>query len=85
MQKIIVHIEGMMCVNCAKHVVESVKKVSGVKSVEASHENKQAVITAKDGVKIEDIKQAVTELGYSVTDVSVEEAEKKGLFGRLKK
>lgn len=85
MQKITLGIEGMMCANCAKHVVEAVEKVPSVTRAEASHEAKQAVVTAKDGVDVEAIKTAVSELGYTVTSVTAEEQKKKGLFGMFKK
>ena len=85
MQRIVVGIEGMMCVKCSGHVVDAVKKISGVKNVEASHEAKQAIIRAKDNVDTDAIRNAITELGYSVTSFSSETEENHGLFSIFKK
>lgn len=85
MKKMVVKIEGMMCEKCAAHVVEALKKIPGVKTAEASNKDKQAIVTAKDNVTDSDVTAAVAEAGYTVTELTEENIEKKGLFSFLKK
>lgn len=54
-----VMIEGMKCEGCEKHMEEALSKISGVKSVKASHVNKNAVVKSKDGISEEEAKKAV--------------------------
>lgn len=85
MQKIMVEIDGMMCANCAKHVVEALNSLAGVKSAEASHEQKNAVVVAKDNVSLELVRGTITGLGYTVTDITTEPMEKPSFFSFFKK
>ena len=62
-------IEGMMCQNCVRHVMNALKGLSGVEDVSVSLEEKKAVVTASDNVTEEMLVNAVTEEGYKVTGV----------------
>ena len=59
-------VEGMMCNNCKAHVEKALLAVKGVKSAEASLENKNVVVAVKDSVSEETLKKAVTDAGYKV-------------------
>ena len=59
-------VEGMMCNNCKAHVEKALLSVKGVKSVEASVENKSVSVVAKASVTEDSLKSAVTAAGYKV-------------------
>lgn len=59
-------VEGMMCNNCKAHVEKALLSVKGVKSVEASVENKSVTVVAKTSVSEDSLKSAVTAAGYKV-------------------
>lgn len=68
MEKII-NIEGMSCMNCAHHVEEGLKAVSGVHSVKVDLAAKTASVCAMDNVSDEALKAAVEDAGYEVTAI----------------
>ncbi len=70
--KKLLHIEGMMCQMCVKHVTRALQNISGVGEVDISLENKTAVVTLKTAVADEVLAEAVTEAGYIVTGVEAE-------------
>ena len=57
-------VEGMMCNNCKAHVEKALLGVKGVKSVEASVENKNVSVTVKESVGEDTLKAAVVAAGY---------------------
>ena len=59
-------VEGMMCNNCKAHVEKALLGVKGVKTAEASVENKNVVITVKESVSEDALVSAVTAAGYKV-------------------
>ena len=59
-------VEGMMCNNCRAHVEKALLSVKGVKSVDASLENKTVTVTAKESVDLATLKSAVSTAGYKV-------------------
>ena len=71
MSKKILHVEGMMCNNCAKHVREALEKVAGVASVEVDLAAKTASVTLNANAEVsdEDLKNAVLEQDYDVTGI----------------
>ncbi len=69
--KIIVHIDGMCCEHCAKRVEEKLATAKNVISVDVKLKKNLAVIRSREEVDIEEIKQLVTDAGY--TFVSVEQ------------
>lgn len=62
-------IEGMMCSHCTGRVEKALKETAGVKDVTVSLEEKNAVVTAEESVTAEQLKAAVTDAGYEVTNV----------------
>ncbi len=63
-----IQIEGMMCAHCRKHVSEALNAIDGV-SAEVSLEEKAAYVTLTKEISNEALKQAVTDAGYTVTDI----------------
>ena len=62
-------IEGMMCQNCVRHVMNALKAVDGVEDVAVSLEEKKATVTASEKVTEEALKSAVTGEGYTVVGI----------------
>ena len=67
--KKILHVEGMMCQNCARHVREALEAVSGVSGVEVQLEAKTASVTCADSVSDAALSGAVDEAGYEVKGI----------------
>ena len=67
--KKIIHVEGMGCQNCVKHVKEALENLDGVDKAEVSLEKNSAVITLSKDVSDEAIKSAVDEAGYDVSKI----------------
>ncbi len=59
-------VEGMMCAHCKAHVEEACKGVKNVENAEASLENKEVVVTYKDTVSLDELKEAIIKAGYEV-------------------
>ena len=59
-------IEGMMCANCQAHVQKALEGVAGVTQVVVSLEDKNATVTADDGVAEQTLIDAVAASGYTV-------------------
>ena len=66
MEKITLHVEGMMCMHCVKHVEDALKKVDGVKIVDVSLDKKEAIIEGENLNKEELIK-AIVASGYQAS------------------
>lgn len=62
-------ITGMTCQHCVRHVNTALSEVEGVSNVKVSLENKEAVIDVTATVSLEALKDAVKEVGYTVTDI----------------
>lgn len=65
-----VKIEGMMCGHCEAHVKKALEALPDVTAVTADHTARIAVITSTAPVKVEAVKKAVEDAGY--TFVSME-------------
>ena len=61
------HVEGMMCQNCVKHVTKALEGVSGVLGANVSLEEKSATVTLSEDVPDNDLIAAVVEEGYEAT------------------
>ncbi|GBC81588.1 Copper chaperone CopZ [bacterium HR10] len=62
-----IEIRGMDCAGCAVNVEQALKRLPGVKSVEASYEKGQAVVEYDPAkVRTEQLKAAIDRLGYKV-------------------
>jgi cation transport ATPase len=61
-----IEVEGMMCNNCKAHVEKAILAIKGVKSAEASVENKNVTVVAKESLSEDSIRSAITSAGYKV-------------------
>lgn len=62
---VIIEVEGMTCEGCASHIDETLKKLKGVISAEASYKNKNVkVVYNPNQITLEKIKNAINEIGY---------------------
>lgn len=69
MKKLKLSIEGMHCASCASNIEKSLKKVSGVKEANISLMLKKGTIEAEDSVSEDELKKAVSKVGYKVAKV----------------
>lgn len=63
-------IEGMMCGHCEMAVKKALEALADVESAEVSHEKGNAVITLKEQVSDEILREAVTDAGYEVKEIT---------------
>lgn len=85
MIKYIFEVEGMMCSNCEKHAVESVKKAISQAKITASHQDKKVEVISNNEIDESLVVSAIEGRGYTVKGVKKEEVKKKGLFSFFKK
>ena len=65
--KTTVKIAGWHCAGCAEETAEAIKKVKGVKSVDADFDKNEVVVAYDDSkVKPADFEKAVKKSGYNV-------------------
>jgi len=69
MKKVKLSISGMHCASCASNIERGLKKLEGVKEISVSAITNKAFMDIEDFVKKEDIKKAVTKVGYKVVDI----------------
>ena len=62
-------IEGMMCGHCEARVKKTLEAIAGVESAAVSHENGTAVVTLKEVLADDVLKNAVEAQGYKVVSV----------------
>ena len=62
-----IYIEGMMCSHCTGSVEKALKSLAGVTGVNVDLKEKKAVVTGNVSEKA--VRDAITELGYSVTGI----------------
>jgi len=63
----VLHISGMLCQNCVKHVTEALRGVAGVDSVEVSLESASATVHSGGAVSHDAMKTAVEGAGYELS------------------
>ena len=61
------NVNGMMCPKCVARVEKALNGVEGVTQVEVSLDDKNAVVTAADGVDAQVLVDAVTKAGYEAS------------------
>jgi copper chaperone CopZ len=62
----VLHIEGMSCQNCVRHVTEALTGVDGVQSVVVSLPDKSATVVSLDALSVQAARIAVEDAGYSL-------------------
>jgi copper chaperone CopZ len=85
MNKITVKIDGMMCGMCESHVNDAIRKNFQVQKVTSSHTKGETVILTEASITEAQLRAVLDPTGYQVQSVTVEPAEKKGVFGLFKK
>ncbi|MCR4787132.1 MAG: heavy-metal-associated domain-containing protein [Lachnospiraceae bacterium] len=66
MVKTRVTIEGMMCKNCEKHMLEAMKKnLAGAKKISVSHKTGSAEFVSDAPIEETAIKEVVEDAGYT--------------------
>ncbi len=85
MNKIILKVEGMSCGMCEAHVNDAVRKIKGVKKVNADRTKGEVIVIGQDDTEIKDIKDAISQLGYRVISEHNEPYEEKSFFDFLRK
>jgi len=66
MKEIILNVEGIACSGCENRIQNAISKMEGIEKVVASHENKNVIITAKEDISEEAIKEKINDLGFSI-------------------
>ena len=59
-----VAVEGIECERCKARVEKAILGVKGVKEANASIENKEVTVVAKDGVSVKAVVDAIVAAGY---------------------
>ncbi len=65
----VVHVEGMMCDNCVRHVTKAISACANVEAVDGSLKMKTATVTGSPAVSDEEITKAVEDAGYTVKKI----------------
>ncbi|MBR6500039.1 MAG: metal-transporting ATPase, partial [Firmicutes bacterium] len=63
------HITGMMCPHCEARVKKTLEGLEAVEAAEVSHEKGTAIVTLKAEIANGELKKAVEDQGYDVTDI----------------
>lgn len=72
-EKACFHVEGMTCTTCTLTLKTAVKKLNGIKSVNASVENKSAVVSFNpEQTTKKQIKEKINLTGYKASSKSCE-------------
>lgn len=67
--KKVMKIEGMMCGHCEATVKKALEALPQVESAEVSHEKNQAVVTLRDDIDNDVLKETVEKLEYQVKEI----------------
>lgn len=67
-KKIIIKIEGMSCMHCAKTVTESLENLENVLKVKVNLKKKEALVIYKDDIDTNLIKETINDLGYNFVE-----------------
>ena len=59
-------VNGMMCVNCQKHVHDALAAMAGVSAVDVSLENGTAKVTADREISQDEFKKVIEDAGYEL-------------------
>ena len=68
MEKFVIHVEGMTCKACEKHVTTEIKKISQVQHAFASSKTGEVNIKSTSPVSYSLLKKAVEDAGYRLKD-----------------
>lgn len=66
MKEINIKVDGMVCGGCENRVKNAVSTIAGVEAVKANHNDGSVVVTAKDDVLEQAIKDKIEDIGFTV-------------------
>lgn len=64
-------VEGMSCSHCVNHIMNALKELNGVIKAEVDLTAKTANIEASGDINDLDIKLAIEDAGYEVTEIEI--------------
>lgn len=62
----VLHIEGMSCAHCVKHVKDALEEIAGVSGAAVDLAAKTATVEHADAVSVDALRAAVEDAGYDV-------------------
>ena len=65
-----IEIEGMTCAHCVHHVEVALEEIPALLNVEVNLGGNYAIVDSEDDVSDEEIKNAISEAGYTVTGIT---------------
>lgn len=68
MNELKLNVKGMMCTGCENRIKNAIGEIKGIKSVDANHKTGRVVINSDLEVNIEEIKSAIEDIGFEVTE-----------------
>ncbi len=80
MIKTTLKIDGMMCGMCEAHMNDAIRAAFKVKKVTSSHAKGETVIVSEDALDETKLRETVAATGYTLSGITSEPYEKKGLF-----
>ena len=73
-------IDGMMCGMCEAHMNDAIRAAFKGKKVTSSHAKGETVIVSEDALDETKLRETVAATGYTLSGITSEPYEKKGLF-----
>ena len=74
-----------MCGMCESHANNAVRRAFSEAKVTSSHKRGETVIPAEAAPEEERLRQVIEAAGYTAGEITASPAEKKGLFGFLRR
>lgn len=66
--KVSFSVQGMTCATCVKNVERALKKLDGVKYVSVNLATEKAIVISQEAIPMKEIKKAVADVGYKVSE-----------------
>lgn len=68
MKETIIKVEGMVCSGCENRVQNALKTIEGVENVVANHTKGTVIITSKNEVEENVMKEKIEDIGFKVKE-----------------
>lgn len=68
MKEIKIKVKGMVCGGCEKRIINALNDISGVSQVMANHNDGIVTIMADEGIKEDEIKEKIDDIGFEVEE-----------------
>ena len=68
MKETIIKVEGMVCNGCENRVQNALKTIEGVEKVVANHTNGTVIVTSKNEVEENVMKEKIEDIGFKVKE-----------------